>query len=103
MLRPRLRGRSIRCRKPERQNHGETLRFAQGDRIIRHARNFWHTRFGWERDANHIIPGWERDANHIIPGGQGNWDLQQARDNLREAVELFLETASPKEVKERKA
>ena len=29
--------------------------------------------------------------------------VEQARDNLREAVELFLETASPKEVKERKA
>jgi predicted RNase H-like HicB family nuclease len=27
--------------------------------------------------------------------------VEQARDNLREAVELFLETASPKEVAER--
>jgi predicted RNase H-like HicB family nuclease len=27
--------------------------------------------------------------------------IEQARDNLREAVELFLETASPKEVAER--
>lgn len=27
--------------------------------------------------------------------------VEQARDNLREALELFLETASPEEVKER--
>ena len=27
--------------------------------------------------------------------------IEQARDNLREALELFLETASPQEIKER--
>ncbi|RJP31400.1 MAG: type II toxin-antitoxin system HicB family antitoxin [Candidatus Omnitrophota bacterium] len=31
---------------------------------------------------------------------QGN-SVEQARDNLREALELFFETASPEEVKER--
>lgn len=27
--------------------------------------------------------------------------IEQARDNLREALELFFETASPKEIKQR--
>ena len=27
--------------------------------------------------------------------------IEQARDNLREAIELFLETASPQEIKDR--
>ncbi|HNT36736.1 MAG TPA: type II toxin-antitoxin system HicB family antitoxin [bacterium] len=31
---------------------------------------------------------------------QGN-TVEQARDNLREALELFFETASPEEVKQR--
>lgn len=31
---------------------------------------------------------------------QGN-SVEQARDNLREALELFLETASPEEIKRR--
>jgi predicted RNase H-like HicB family nuclease len=31
---------------------------------------------------------------------QGN-SVEQARDNLREALELFFETASPEEIKQR--
>jgi predicted RNase H-like HicB family nuclease len=31
---------------------------------------------------------------------QGN-SIEEARDNLREAIELFFETASPEEVKQR--
>ena len=49
----------------------------------------------------------EREGNGYVSlcpevdiASQGD-TVEQARDNLREALELFLETASPEEIKER--
>jgi predicted RNase H-like HicB family nuclease len=49
----------------------------------------------------------EREGNGFVSlcpeldiASQGN-SVENARDNLREAIELFIETASPAELKER--
>jgi predicted RNase H-like HicB family nuclease len=49
----------------------------------------------------------EREGNGYVSlcpefdiASQGN-SIEQARDNLREALELFFETASPEEIKNR--